>query len=204
MKSTEIEAERVVSSSGLLTGRPNISWPHRGSASLQKATIETFCSPSMMYERKPPLRLHPSLNTSPLPTPTLTICGAHCTQCNSHADARRTDTYIRSAAVSVLGCSTEQGLSPLGTGPLSEPWCGSRLRCHQVDIGRNYHRTKSAQACVSPHRICGKDSKLHPLFRGAFTALFITPSLSGCLHLYRIIKPISHRTIKGHRRQGRF
>lgn len=134
MKSTEIEAERVVSTSGLLTGRPNISRPRRSGASPRKANIRTFFYfLSLMYERQPLLCLHPSLlDTSPLSTPTLTSCGAHFThnmqlprRCTPHRNAHPPGSSKRATT------KRRTRPQPLKTASRPKPRHGSQLRCHQ-------------------------------------------------------------------------
>lgn len=192
MKSTEIEAERVVSTSGLLTGRPNASWPQWVSALLRKAF-----SFGDMSERQPPLHRHPLfLHSSPLLAPSLTTCGVQeYTQCNSHAqaDARHTHrhTYI---------CSVSNNTSVLRVRALiwtltlqSAPVSSGR---HQPWLPPSHGRPVQAGVKL-PHRNLLKIQYCMP-------ALFITPSLFRSLCLYQIKKTISHRTINGYQRQGRF
>lgn len=139
MKPTEIEAKQVVSTSGLLTGRPSASQHRRVSALPRHKGARPTTNRSAL--------------TSSLSTPTLTFCGVHCTQCDSHEDARHTDTRRsaqrrrgRLSAVSV------QGLGPQGRGAsaLNTRGCGW-LRRHQVrQTAVIKAEPGSAQACVSP------------------------------------------------------
>lgn len=79
MKSTEIEAERVVSTSGLLTGEAYSHFSRRRQTWHPRRR-------GMKGKRGD----SPRAPAPPLSTPSLVICGVHCTQCDSYTDARHT------------------------------------------------------------------------------------------------------------------
>lgn len=164
MKSTEIEAERVVSTSGLLTGRPNASWPQRVSAPPWKANIR-------IVSFFPPLRV--AWKTSHTPC-------SHISTLDTHP--------LRFVVFTVHNATLTMHVTPGVTSMQSDG-------CHWGAVGRDHHRARWTRACVGPaHR---------DLCKG-FRTSFLSPSLSHCLRLNRIIKPISHRTINGQRKAGPF
>lgn len=158
MKSTEIEAERVVSTSGLLTGRPNASWPRRISASPPKTNF--FSPPPPLHPdiwktRQSPLLSH---NTSTLNTH-LKICGVltvynaaptqmHATRAHAHPLRRRRARF-----------SAEQGLGPRGRRLSPNP--DAPFGLGGIGFSRNYQRARSARACgsLSHSGVCPKDSQ---------------------------------------------
>lgn len=195
MKSTEIEAERVVSTSGLLTGRPNASWPRRISASPPKTNFFSPPPPSTrIYERQDN---HRSFHTTPLLlTPTLrsVVFSLYTTQlprrCTPHEHMR-----IRSEGGE--RASVRNKASALGDGPSARTLT---LRSASVASGSAVITSEPGQlGPVEAFPTQESALKIHNRKRRRpAAALFIAPSL------YRIIKPISHRTINGHQRQGRF
>lgn len=158
MKSTEIEAERVVSTSGLLTGRPNASWPRRISASPPKTNFFSPPPPSTrIYERQDN---HRSFHTTPLLLNThLKICGVltvynaaptqmHATRAHAHPLRRRRARF-----------SAEQGLGPRGRRLSLNP--DAPFGLGGIGFSCNYQRARSARACgsLSHSGICPKDSQ---------------------------------------------
>lgn len=182
MKSTEIEPERGVSTSSLLKGRPNASWPWRVSASPWKENIRTFFKPVVERWKTTAAPLTRLVLTSKLSTlytyPYDVCCSLYIMQLPRRRTAH-TQTYIGSVAASVLRCHVEQGLCPQGPGLSLNP---------DATVGFCVIRSTSAIISTKPGQfrpvsvflteICNKDSKLHPSLRRPFIALFISLPLS--------------------------
>lgn len=158
MKSTEIEVERVVSTSGLLTGRPNASWPPRVPALPWRTNIKTC------FSLLPSARLRSQPLFSPHNSPTLMLCGVHCTQCNSYADARHTHADTCTSARrrwARFGCvESKPGLFPFRSRGWGWGWGGGGPRPRRPARRRlarrrtvSYHWAVPGQSCVTGIRI---------------------------------------------------
>ena len=200
MKSTEIEAERVVSTSGLLTGRPNASWPRRISHPPQPQLFFFFF---FFFFSSPPdiwktitTPFTPLALTSLLLTPTLrsVVFSLYTMQLPRRCTPHR-HMYIRSEC-GERAFGEEQGLQP-------EP---KTLRSASVASGSAVIKSEPGQlrpvAAFSTKdsvlKIQNRTEKNPPL------PCLSPPPSPRSPRLYRIIKPISHRTINGHQRQGCF
>lgn len=149
MKSTEIEVERVVSTSGLLTGRPNASWPRRVPALPWRTNIKTCFSLSLQRGsiRSPCSHL---ITLPPLCCVVRTVHNATPTQ--MHATHMQTLVHPLSGGERASAASnSNEASSPSGPGGLA-----LHARLAGVWLWRgtvSYHWAVPGQSCVTGIRI---------------------------------------------------
>ena len=167
MKSTEIDAERVVSTSGLLTGRPNASWPRRISASPPKTnffSLPTPPPPDICKTRQSPLLSH---NISTVSTH-LKICGVltvynaaptqmHATQAHAHPLRGGERTSVQNKASALGDDASAWTLRPRSASVASgsaiitsEPGQLGPVEAFptQESVLKIHHRTEKTRRCL--------------------------------------------------------
>jgi len=138
MKPTEIEAEQVVSTSGLLTGRPTASSPQRVSALLWKTNTGMFFVFLHLHNASKATAAPPCSHTATLHSrqprslcAACTVLGATPTQ----TDTRTSAQWRRGG----LRVASEKTSAPWRQ-PLPEPRQNCLLRRRRVEVFGNYHQ----------------------------------------------------------------